>query len=190
MKCPNPDCNEMNHEEGALFCHVCGWPLNDFTKQEIVIPDKENETGDPDVGIVEPPIKQGVSMGKYLIVLAAIIAAIALGLMINSISTKESNNKELPQKQVVTDYPKELSGNYFARKIDGVANANATIKIYREGDGYGLNIYSSTITRKYTFTYNPSTGEIVSDELGSGKARTKELTNETEITFTGWELLK
>ena len=93
-------------------------------------------------------------------------------------------------EQVTTDYPKELSGNYFARKIDGMTNANATIKIYREGDGYGLNVYSSNITRKYTFTYNSSTGEIISNELGSGKARVKELTNETEIVFTGWELLK
>lgn len=190
MRCPNPDCNEMNHEEGAQFCHVCGWPLNDSTKEEIVIPDKENENGKPDVGIVEQPIKQGVNMGKYLIGLAAIIFAIALGLMINSISTKESNDKELQRKQVTTDYPKELSGNYFARKIDGMTNANATIKIYREGDGYGLNVYSSNITRKYTFTYNSSTGEIISNELGSGKARVKELTNETEIVFTGWELLK
>jgi hypothetical protein len=190
MKCPNPDCNEMNHEEGAQFCHVCGWSLNDSTKEEIVISDKVNETGKPDVGIGEPPIKRDMSMWKYLIGFSAIIAATTLGLMFNSMSTKESNDKELPQKQVMTDYPKELSGNYFARKIDGVTNANATIKIYREGDGYGLNVYSSNITRKYIFTYNPSTGEIVSDELGSGNARIKELTNETEITFTGWELLK
>ncbi len=188
MKCPN--CNETNHEEGAKFCHVCGCPLNDSTKQESLIPDKEIEIGNSNVGTVEPPIKLNISLGKYLIGLATIIAAIALGLMINSISTKESNANELSQKQVMTDYPQELSGNYFARKIDGETNAKAVIKIYRESEGYSLNVYSSTITRKYTFTYNPSTGEIVSDELGRGSARIKELTNETEITFTGWELLK
>jgi predicted small secreted protein len=164
--------------------------LTDSPKEEEVIPDSEYEIEKPKDEIVRPSIKHGTGKAKYFIGLAVIIAAIALVLMINNMSTKESVENELPHEREMKVYPQELSGNYFARKIDGVANANATIKIYREGDGYGMNVYSSNITKKYIFIYNPSTGEIISDELGSGKARIKELTNETEITFTGWELLK
>ena len=89
-----------------------------------------------------------------------------------------------------TDFPSNLSGNYIVRKLNGDNNSNASVKINQEGSGYAMNVYSSNITRKYTFTYNPSTGEILSDELGSGRARIKRNTNETEITFAGWELIK
>jgi len=87
-------------------------------------------------------------------------------------------------------YPQELEGNYMVRKMNGNDDMNATIKVYYEGEGYAMNVYSSMTTRKYTFSYNPSTGEIDSEVLGKGRARIKEYTNETEITFEGWEIVK
>lgn len=91
-------------------------------------------------------------------------------------------------------FPQELSGDYMVRKMNGADGIDATIKIYcegeAEGDGYVMKVYSASKTQEYTFTYNPTNGEIKSTELGKGRARIKEITNETEISFTGWEIIK
>lgn len=97
-------------------------------------------------------------------------------------TTEEKVNKET--------YPQDISGNYFARRMNYREDVNATIKIYIEGSEYAMNVYSSNITKQYTFSYDPLSGEITSSELGNGKVRIKELTNEIEITFEGWKLVK
>lgn len=33
MKCPNPNCNETEHEPSAKFCHACGMPLKSVNAQ-------------------------------------------------------------------------------------------------------------------------------------------------------------
>lgn len=135
----------------------------------------------------------GGNSTRWLIVaLAAVIAVLLFVVLRNTILQDNSSTKDPVAETRIehTNFPTNLTGNYFVRKLSGNNNSNASVKVYQEGSGYAMNVYSSNITRKYTFTYNPSTGEILSSELGSGRARIKEITNETEITFAGWELLK
>ena len=139
------------------------------------------------------PYKDGGNSTRWLMVaMVAVIAVLLFIVVRNTISNDNSSTDEPATETIVeqTEFPNNLSGNYIVRKMKGNSSSNASVKVYQEGSGYAMNVYSSTITRKYTFTYNPSTGEILSDELGSGKARIKGITNETEITFAGWELLK
>lgn len=96
--------------------------------------------------------------------------------------TESIENKEL--------HPQDISGNYYVRMMNSREDVNAAIKIYSEGGNYAMNVYSANITKKYSFSYDPSNGEIFSKELGKGDVRLKELTNEIEITFEGWKLVK
>ena len=86
-------------------------------------------------------------------------------------------------------YPQDISGYYTVRKIPGTTNYKS-VEILNKQTGYELNVYSSDITRRYYIYYNPSNGIINSDELGQGKARIIKITNEIEITFEGWEIVK
>ncbi len=245
MKCSK--CNATDHEEGALFCHVCGTQLreNDVVsvrKDEYnhlcqsnarlkdllqkgyapqgsrLVSDTEYKTlndskrsldtilhqgyapnGKILIGKTEyevlnkKPYKNSGNSTRWLIIASVAVIAVLLFLVIrNTISNDHSSTDEFATETRVeqTEFPNNLSGNYIVRKMKGNNNSNASVKVYQEGSGYAMNVYSSTITKKYTFTYNPSIGEILSEELGSGKARIKGITNEIEITFTGWELLK
>jgi len=139
------------------------------------------------------PYKNSGDSTRWLIIVLVSVIAVLLFLVIkNTISKENLSTDELATETRVeqTEFPNNLSGNYIVRKMKGNNNSNASVKVYQEGSGYAMNVYSSSITKKYIFTYNPSTGEILSEELGSGKARIKGITNEIEITFTGWELLK
>lgn len=133
------------------------------------------------------------SIKKWVFGAAFLILLILLYTVLNSVFSKE---KTLPKETTIerkvetASYPQDITGNYFVRMINGSENVNATIKIYNEGSEYAMNVYSSNITKKYTFSYNPSNGEINSQELGRGKVRIKELTNEIEIKFEGWILVK
>ena len=171
MKCPN--CGRTDHEPGAKFCHKCSYPLTG----------KEHP---------KPPEEEEKNHWRLFVGALAIIVILLLVVTRNTIFNDNSKDDGIVVENEVkhTDFPSNLSGNYIVRKMNGDNNSNASIKVYQEGSSYAMNVYSSNITRKYTFTYNPLTGEIVSDELGSGKARIKGITNETEITFEGWELLK
>lgn len=181
MKCPN--CNESNHEPSAVYCHNCGAYLLKRTEpQPPVTPPLQPS--------VDTPSTNGGSVLKWLVGIAIAIVAILLFVHLYPESSKEPNSIEISSPKVSEVYPSELSGNYMARKIYGDDKLNATVKVYKEGSGYAMNVYSSNITRKHFFSYNPSTGEIVSEELGNGKAIIKELTKETKITFEGWELIK
>ncbi len=133
------------------------------------------------------------SIKKWVIGAIFIILLILFYMLFNSVFSKE---KPLPKETTVVgttetgSYPQNITGNYFVRMMNGSENVNATIKIYNEGSDYTMNVYSSKITKKYTFSYNPSNGEIHSQELGRGKVRIKTITNEIEITFEGWKLVK
>lgn len=133
------------------------------------------------------------SLKKGIIGAAILIILILLYFLLNSLFSKEES---LPQETTVerkvdtTSYPQDITGNYLVRMMNGSENVNATIKIYNEGSEYAMNVYSSKITKKYSFSYNPSNGDIISKELGTGKVKIKELTNEIEITFEGWKLVK
>ena len=130
---------------------------------------------------------------KWGIGAVIVILLILLYMLFNSVFSKEES---LPEQTTVertvdtTSYPQDITGNFFVRMMNGSENVNATIKIYNEGSEYAMNVYSSNITKKYSFSYNPSNGEITSEELGTGKVRIKELTNEIEISFEGWKLVK
>ena len=133
------------------------------------------------------------SITKWVIGAIVIILLILLYMLFHSVSSKE---KPLPKETTIertaetVSYPQDLTGNYFVRMMNGSENVNATIKIYNEGSDYAMNVYSSRITKKYSFSYNPSNGEIISQELGRGEVRIKKITNEIEITFEGWKLVK
>lgn len=130
---------------------------------------------------------------KWVIGAFILILLILLYMLFHSVFSK---GKSLPKETTIerkaetASYPQDITGHYFVRMMNGSENANATIKIYNEGREYAMNVYSSKITKKYTFSYNPSNGEIYSQELGRGVVRIKELTNEIEITFEGWKLVK
>ena len=246
MKCPK--CNATNHEESAIYCHICGTQLRETcvlqigkdeyyqlcqskTRLEVLLqkgyaPNGHQLVNDNEYNVLKNSkarldgiLSQGYAPNgkviidnteynslknrhhgeggsgllKWLLVCALAIIVILLFLMSkNTTSNVDSKQEVIVPETVVehTDFPSNLSGNYIARKLNGDNNSNASVKVYQEGRGYAMNVYSSNITRKYTFTYNPSTGEILSDELGSGRARIKGITNETEITFAEWELLK
>ena len=116
-----------------------------------------------------------------------------LCILFHSIITKRpslSDDIPIERKIYAESYPQDITGNYFVRMMKGREDVNATIKIYNEGGEYAMNVYSSNITKKYTFSYDSSTGEIISQDLGKGTIRIKELTNEIEITFEGWKLVK
>ncbi len=87
-------------------------------------------------------------------------------------------------------YPQDISGYYTVRKITGTTNNKNSVEILNIQNGYELNVYSTGFTRRYHIYYNPSSGIITSNELGEGKARIIRLTNEIEITFEGWEIIK
>jgi len=245
MKCSK--CNATDHEEGALFCHVCGTQLreNDVVS---VRKDEYNNLCQSDARLKEllqkgyapqgsflisdteykslndskrsldtilrqgyapsgkiliskaeyealsrRPSKDGGNSTRWLIIASVAFIAVLLFLVIKNTISNEHSSTDEPATEIIveqTEFPNNLSGNYIVRIMKGNSNSNASVKVYQEGSGYAMNVYSSTITKKYTFTYNPSTGVILSDELGSGKARIKGITNEIEITFAGWELLK
>lgn len=214
MKCPN--CNTIDHEEGAVFCHICGTQLREVD----VVSVKKDELNRLRIGnarleellqrgyapngkiIIDnaeynrlksrPPGEGGNRLKWFLAAALAIIVILLVVVTRNTINNVDSKQEVIVPETVIehTDFPSNLSGNYIVRKLNGDNNSNASVKVYQEGRGYAMNVYSSNITRKYTFTYNPSTGEIASEELGSGRARIKGITNEIEITFAGWELLK
>lgn len=185
MKCSN--CNETTHDPDAVFCHNCGWPL---TKDAPTITNGV-PPGFSTYGPTPPAQVKAKVISKWLlIVLVGIVAVVAIYLLYNNVSLKSPVGTVFTQEHSAASFPQELSGNYMARQMNGLVDTNAAVKVYREGNGYAMNVYSSNITRKYTFTYNPSTGDITSAELGTGKVRIKDITNEIEITFTGWELLK
>lgn len=130
---------------------------------------------------------------NWIIGILCATIVVLLTILLFSGSSNESDTigeKTLEESSIQASFPQDLSGSYIVRKMNGRDDINATVKIYHEGSGYALNVYSSNITRKYTFSYNPSNGEITSEELGVGKARIKKITNEIEISFEGWELLK
>jgi len=137
-------------------------------------------------------VKNG-SITKWVIGAIVIILLILLYMLFHYVSSKE---KSLPKETTIEStaetvlYPQDITGNYFVRMMNGNENVNATIKIYNEGSEYAMNVYSSSITKKISFSYNPSNGEIISKELGTGEVKIKELTNEIEITFEGWKLVK
>lgn len=186
MKCPN--CNESNHEPNAVYCHNCGaYLLKKSTPKNDNDHPQPSPTPQPNVNTHSTV---GGDVWKWLVGVVIAIVAIFFFMRLNSESPKESNPTEVSPTKVIEVYPNDLSGNYLARKIYGDDNINATVKVYRDGGNYAMNVYSSSITRKIVFSYNPSTGEIMSEELGKGKAMVKELTNETKITFEGWELVK
>ena len=105
---------------------------------------------------------------------------------------KSSPSRDMNMGRFTTlaSFPQDLSGIYIARQINGRGDVGATVKIVSEGNKYSMNVYSSSMTQKFTLFYNPSNGVIVCDELGMGQARMKKYTYEIEITFEGWELLK
>ena len=131
---------------------------------------------------------------KWFIGIIIIILLVLMYMLISSILSKEktSSMKETTIERTVdkVSYPQDITGKYFVRMMKGREDVNATIKIYNEGSEYAMNVYSSNITKKYIFSYDSSTGEILSRELGTGTVRIKELTNEIEITFEGWKLVK
>lgn len=143
-------------------------------------------------GIRREPGEKG-HISKWVIGALVIILLILFYMLFNSVFSKE---KPLPKETTVERktetalYPQDITGNYFVRMMNGSENVNATIKIYSEGSEYAMNVYSSRITKKYTFSYDPSNGTIFSKELGTGEIKIKELTNEIEITFEGWKLVK
>jgi len=245
INCPN--CNATDHEEGAIFCHICGTKL----RETDVVPIKIDElhrlrTGNARLEVIlqngfapggchlvndadykalndstnrlntilrqgyapdgkvliskteydelkKRSHQRGVYSAKWLSVVAVAVIAVLLFIVIRNTISNDNSSTERFIEETRVDYSektKNLSGNYIVRKMNGDNNSNASVKIYQEGNGYAMNVYSSNITRKYTFTYNSSTGEITSEELGSGRARIKGITNEIEITFEGWELLK
>ena len=245
MKCPK--CNETDHEEGAVFCHICGTQLREtgvlqigkdeyyqlcesktrleallqngyapnglqlvYNQEYNVLKDSKTRLDGilrngyaPNGKIIidnaeynrlksRPPGEGGNRLKWFLAAALAIIVILLVVVTRNTINNVDSKQEVIVPETVIehTDFPSNLSGNYIVRKLNGDNNSNASVKVYQEGRGYAMNVYSSNITRKYTFTYNPSTGEIASDELGSGRARIKGITNEIEITFAGWELLK
>ena len=126
---------------------------------------------------------------------------IALVLILVSLLLKTllSNGRQSSSETTVEDvryrneYPSEIKGSYIVRMMNGrqldIRDEFITAEIYQEGEGYAMNLYSNGITQKYVFSYNPSNGELYSNELGRGQARIIELTNETEITFEGWILV-
>ena len=130
---------------------------------------------------------------KWIIGIIIIIFLFLLYLLFRSVSSEET---PLPKETTIertvdkVSYPQDITGNYFVRMMKGSEDENATIKIYNEGSEYAMNVYSSSITKKYIFSYDSSTGEILSRELGKGTVRIKEITNEIEITFEGWKLVK
>ena len=133
------------------------------------------------------------SIMKWIIGAVILILLILLYMLFNSaFSKEESLPEETTAERAVdtTSYHQDITGNYFVRMMNGSENVNATIKIYNEGSEYAMNVYSSNITKKYSFSYDPSNGDIISKELGTGKVIIKELTNEIEITFEGWKLVK
>lgn len=130
---------------------------------------------------------------KMIIGVIIIVLLILLYMLFSSVfSKKTSLPKEttIERKADMMSYPQDITGNYFVRMMKGRENVNATIKIYNEGSEYAMNVYSSNITKKYTFSYDSSNGVIISQELGRGNVGIKELTNEIEITFEGWKLVK
>ncbi len=88
------------------------------------------------------------------------------------------------------EYPQDISGYYTVRKISGTTNIKNSVEILNKQNGYELSVYSTGFTRRYHIYYNPSSGTITSNELGQGKARIIKTTNEIEITFEGWEIIK
>lgn len=133
------------------------------------------------------------TINKMFIGVIIIVLLILLYMLFRSVfSKKTSLPKEttIERKADLMSYPQDITGNYFVRMMKGREDVNATIKIYNEGSEYAMNVYSSNITKKYTFSYDSSNGVIISQELGRGNVSIKELTNEIEITFEGWKLVK
>ena len=180
IKCPK--CNTTDHETGAKYCHVCG----ELLPPSAIINTSHKKT----LGLSD--LLRSKTFIKWIagiIIMSSIIALCAL--LGPKFINKNNSKKTVVERTISTgSYPQDISGNYFVRMMNGRENVNASIKIYNEGGEYAMNVYSSNITKKYTFSYNSSNGEIISQELGRGTVRIKELTNEIEITFEGWELVK
>ena len=179
MKCPN--CNSTDHDPRAKFCHVCGVPLptGSVNHQNIwrrIQPDLNN------ISIIK--------LVGCLVVVILITLLYVFGGEYSKKKTQIINRMPIENVAKKEIYPQDISGYYFVRMMEGREDVNATIKIYANNNEFFMNVYSACITKQYSFSYDPSNGEIASNELGMGKARIKELTNEIEITFEGWKLVK
>lgn len=86
--------------------------------------------------------------------------------------------------------PDDLTGNYMVKELNGKDGNNSIAKILQEEGQYSMSVYSSSITRKYFFAYNPETGILSSEELGNGKVEYVGKINQIKISFEGWILVK
>ena len=123
---------------------------------------------------------------------AALLAFLVCALLYKIFTRDSSSNFPPPSEYAVNEetVPRDISGVYFPREMNGSDQTNASVEILYKDSQYEMNVYTTNITRRYTFSYNISNGEIYSEQLGTGKARIKNLTNEIEITFEGWILVK
>lgn len=159
------------------------------------LPSKHGNRQDPKHKLKRSSLVSNNTLKKLVIGICIMAALILLYILLGSLfskTTSRPNDIIVDTEKIanIETYPQDISGNYFARKMNFRDDVNATIKIYIEGSEYAMNVYSSVITKKYIFSYDPLSGEIISGDLGNGKVRIKELTNEIEITFEGWELIK
>lgn len=123
---------------------------------------------------------------------AILLVFLVCGLLYTFFTRDSASNFPPPSEYAVREemVPHDISGIYFPREMNGSNQANASVEILYKDGQYEMNVYTTSITRRYTFSYNLSNGEIFSEQLGTGKARINNLTNETEITFEGWKLVK
>lgn len=119
-----------------------------------------------------------------------LIFACLLGWFLISPNVTNSNAIEGNVISGQLEFPDDLTGCYIVREQEGKDGEGIAAKILQEDGKYSMSIYSSSVTRKYFFTYNKKDGALSSEELGAGKVEYIGHINQLKVSFEGWTLIK
>lgn len=88
--------------------------------------------------------------------------------------------------------PEDISGTYFAERIEGAKAKGATARIVKDENGYyHMQVYSESPVQRFKLTYDNETGLLDNEVLGKGYIYFKKETGTLTINFSDlWILTK
>lgn len=137
-----------------------------------------------------PKTKNISSLPSWILWLVGVVFFGCLGwfYLSSNLTSSGLSDKALVDEKL--SLPDDLAGYYMVKERDGKDGKGVAAKILQEEGQYSMSVYSSSITRKYFFAYNPETGILSSEELGNGKVEYVGKIDQIKISFEGWILVK
>lgn len=139
---------------------------------------------------ISPQTKNKSSLPSWILWLVGVVFVGCLGCFFLSSNFTSSGLSDKALVEEKLSLPDDLAGYYMVKERDGKDGKGVAAKILQEDGQYSMSVYSSSITRKYFFAYNPETGILSSEELGNGRVEYVGKINQIKISFEGWILVK